>query len=191
MKCVLLLLVSATAAAEPLQLVVVPQGARAAVAPDEKACETADAPHQLRTKTAKIGGHEVEILHECGGIPADASLSVQGEDGWATTFAGAIADYSHMGHPPWSLQLVSETLTLGRFGDGEAAIVATLVHSEGDVAAKSKSLFADVTVCRADGPVQCAHISYRCPAKGCQVPTFDQGMLVTTEQRTYAPPYVP
>jgi hypothetical protein len=79
------------------------------------------------------------------------------------TYAGTIADYSQMGHPPWSLSLVSESITTGRFADGEPAIVA-------------------------DGPVQCVRIRYHCPASGCTVPTFDQGVLATTEKHTYYAP---
>ena len=192
MKCALVLLVSATAAAEPIEPLTFRPAAGPTEFPDlsphEKACWVPKAPDKMQTKSAKIGGHAVAVLHDCDGTPAGTHLAIETKDGWFIHPGGIFRNFTNMSVVRSRRTFASETVTSGTFADGSVAVLYHLVTREQEEAA----VFFDteVTVCRVGDTVECGQVIYRCPASGCKLARFEQGLLVTNEQRSYGQPYV-
>jgi hypothetical protein len=189
----LLLLVAATAAADPLELAPAPSaGAYPALMPSEAACE-ADGDHAglLRTRRAHLAGHDVHILHECGSTDTTSKLAIRTPDGW-TQIDGPIITYqaANMTDAPAHVSLVDESLSTGTFEDDEPAIVyqSTTLHRgietrTGRVAWQRRQ--TDLVICTTAGEIRCARITYECPPSGCVRPRFDHGLLTTVERHEY------
>jgi hypothetical protein len=187
----LLLLFATAAAAEPLELTPAPPtGAYPDVVASERACE-ADGDHAglLRAKRAHLAGHDVHILHECGGTDATSKLAIRTPDGW-TLIDGPIIAYqvANMTDAPAHVSLLDESLSTGTFDDGPAIVYqATTLHRgierSGRIAWQQRR--ADLVICTAGDDIRCARVTYVCPASGCVRARFAHGLLTTVEQRDY------
>jgi hypothetical protein len=192
-KALLLLLVTTTAVADPLQLTAAPpSSAYPELAANEAACNApGDHPHLLRTRHARIAGHDVEILHDCGTSDAMGHLAIRTKDGWTVIDGGVIAyQAGNMTDAPEHASLVDESLSTGTFDDGPAIVYqSTTLHRgierSGHIAWERRQ--TDVTICTAGDDVFCTRATYACPASGCVRPRFEHGLLTTVEQRDYRP----
>ena len=167
-----------------------------AVAANERACNSSDGLRLARTASATIGGHKVEILHQCGGVPANSVLAIETTSGWFLRDGFTIEDYgANMADWPFDIHLVGESLAAGTLADGSAAIVYQSISRHGyhcgAGACKGSppappQRVADLLICAVGDPVTCTTTQYTCPAAGCAAPALVRGALATVEAHTYS-----
>ncbi|MDB4955856.1 MAG: hypothetical protein JWO36_3425 [Myxococcales bacterium] len=182
------LLLTSAVRADTIKLTELQEAEHPTLAKTEAACDK-HPPGQLRTISKKIGGTEIEVLHECGVVPANAQLAIH-KTAWFLSPPAGIRDFTNTSEKPSRMKLVSEALTAGSLADKTVASVFRLDLEDTEVERTgkgkekvvSRERHSRIQICSLGDKPRCEDIKIMCPKAGCAAVSLNKGVLSAVDK---------